>query len=132
MTDINFTLQDISTRVRAGVLFNGNPVNPATLAQPLNSVGGWSQLKFKATPKLEFNGAFGIDNPFASDVRDYSAGGQGYLSTLSQNRGGMVNFIYRPRSNLLFSAEYRHLRTSSIDTWSNNADQVNLIMGILF
>jgi hypothetical protein len=113
------------------VLFSGNPLDPTTSVQALNSIGGWSQLKFRATPKLEFNAAFGLDNPLAQDVRDYS-NGQGYLSTLVQNRSALVNFIYRPRSNLLFSAEYRHLRTSVIDSNSYNADQVNLMMGILF
>ena len=98
----------------------------------LDSVGGWAQLKFRATSKLEFNGAFGQDNPFASDVRAFS-GTTGYSPfTLVRNRGSFVNFIYRPRSNLLFSAEYRHLRTFDISNESWTADQVNLMMGVLF
>jgi hypothetical protein len=44
----------------------------------------------------------------------------------------MVNFIYRPRSNLLLSTEYRHLTTYAVDTGEWSADQVNLMMGILF
>jgi len=113
------------------VLFDGNPTVPYTQVEGLDSVGGWSQLKYKATAKLEFNGAFGMDSPFAGDVRGYSAG-QGYLGTLVQNRGALVNFIYRPRSNLVFSTEYRHLRTAEIDSGSHTAEQVNMIMGILF
>lgn len=98
----------------------------------LDSVGGWSQLKFRASSKLEFNGAFGQDNPFASDVRAFS-NTSGYSPlTLIRNRGSLVNFIFRPRSNLLFSAEYRHLRTFDISNESWTADQVNLMMGILF
>ena len=58
--------------VGRSVLFSGNP-NPYAQLQALNSVGGWSQLKFKASSKLEFNGAFGVDNPFAGDVRGLSA-----------------------------------------------------------
>jgi hypothetical protein len=42
-----------------------------------------------------------------------------------------MNFIYRPRSDLLFSGEYRRLRTSEIGAL-NTADQINLIMGVLF
>jgi hypothetical protein len=113
------------------VLFGGDPLNPYTVVQPLDSIGGWSQLKFKANAKLEFNGAFGLDNPTAEDVRGYSIG-QGYVSTLVENRSALVNFIYRPRSNLLFSAEYRHLRTFVIDSDTHQAEQVNLMMGILF
>ena len=114
------------------VLFDGNPYDSATRIRPLDSMGGWSQLKFKATPKLEFNGAFGMDSPFAEDVRAFNAS-QSYVDpTLVQNRSALVNFIYRPRSNLLFSSEFRHLRTFEIDRDSHTAEQVNLMMGILF
>jgi hypothetical protein len=114
------------------VLFDGNPFDSTTRIRPLDSMGGWSQLKFKATAKLEFNGAFGMDSPFAEDVRAFYAS-QSYVDpTLVQNRSALVNFIYRPRSNLLFSSEFRHLRTFEIDRDSHNAEQVNLMMGILF
>ena len=100
--------------------------------QPLNSVGGWSQLKFRATSKLEFNGAFGVDNPYAADVRTYPVSPNYVPSLLLQNRSAMVNFIYRPRSDLLFSGEYRYLRTFDLDAGSPTSEQVNLMMGILF
>jgi len=113
------------------VLFNANPLRPNSQLRALDSIGGWSQLKVKATDKLEFNGGFGLDNPFAEDLRPFAAG-QNYFGSLSQNRGAMINFIYRPRSNLLLSTEYRHLTTYAIDTGSWSADHVNLMMGILF
>jgi hypothetical protein len=40
--------------------------------------------------------------------------------------------IYRPRSDLLFSAEFRHLKTFTTDNGTYNADHVNLMMGVLF
>ncbi len=113
------------------VLFSGNP-NPYKQLRALNSVGGWSQLKIKASGKLEFNGAFGVDNPFADDVRVFPLSPSYIDASLAQNRSELVNFIYRPRSDLLFSGEYRHLRTFDIDAGSPTADQVNLMMGILF
>ena len=97
----------------------------------LNSVGGWSQLKLTATNKLEFNGAFGVDNPFARDVRGFPLSA-GFPAPLLQNRSSLINVIYRPRSDLLFSGEYRHLRTFDIDAGSPTSDQLNLMMGILF
>jgi hypothetical protein len=58
---------------------------------------------------------------------------QSYVDpTLARNRGSLVNFVYRPRSNLLFSTEYRYLRTFHIDNENYPAGQVNLMMGILF
>ena len=98
----------------------------------MNSVGGWSQLKVKATDKLEFNGAFGVDNPFAGDVRGFLLSPNYFRERSLQNRSSLLNFIYRPRSDLLFSGEYRHLRTFDVDAGSPTSDQVNLMMGILF
>jgi hypothetical protein len=116
--------------VGRSVLFSDN--TPNARVQPLNSVGGWSQLKVKATDKLEFNGAFGVDNPFAGDVRGFSLSPNYVPGALLQNRSSLLNFIYRPRSDLLFSGEYRHLRTFDVDAGSPTSDQVNLMMGILF
>jgi hypothetical protein len=116
--------------VGRSVLFSGNPAVQGEL-RPLNSVGGWSQLTFRATGKLEFNGAFGVDNPFAADVRGFPLSA-GFPAPLLQNRSALLNVVYRPRSDLLLSGEYRHLRTFDIDSGSPTADQINLIMGILF
>jgi regulator of replication initiation timing len=117
--------------VGRSVLFSGNP-NPYAQLQPLNSVGGWSQLKVKASSKLEFNGAFGVDSPFAGDVRTYTLSPTYFPAALLQNRSALLNFIYRPRSDLLFSGEYRHLRTFDLDAGSPTAEHVNLMMGFLF
>ena len=114
------------------VLFNGDPLLPQTQVLPINSAGGWSQLKFKATPKLEFNGAFGLDSPFARDLRIFPVGNGIYDLTLLENRSAFGNFIYRPRSDLVFSAEYRHLRTLQIYNGNSSAEQFNLVMGVLF
>ena len=114
------------------VLFSGNQFNPASQVRGLNAIGGWSQLKFKASEKLEFNGAWGIDTSFAQDLRAFP-NGQSYVDpTLASNRGSLVNFVYRPRSNLLFSSEYKRLRTLDIESNNYIAQQVNLVMGILF
>jgi hypothetical protein len=116
-------------------VFNGYPGNPASQIRGLDSLGGWSQLKVRASSKLEFNAAAGQDNPFASEVRafPYSAYSSGVLSTaLTRNQSELFNVIYRPRSDLLFSAEYRHIATYELDNSRYTADHVNLVMGILF
>jgi hypothetical protein len=121
----------LSGGIGQSILLSGNPLDPTTDFRPLNSAGGWSQLKFLANPKLEFNGAFGVDAPFAADIHAFASPISYYPTVLAANRSAMANFIYRPRSDLLFSGEYRHLRTSEI-TGLNTADQVNLMMGVLF
>jgi hypothetical protein len=114
------------------VLFSGAPNNPATSVIPLNAIGGWTQVKVAPAPKLEFNAAAGQDNPYAKDLR-FFPNPQSYLNPfISRNRAEFVNFVYRPRSDLLVSAEFRHLRTFEINGDSNTANHVNLAMGFLF
>ena len=77
----------------------------------------------------------GQDNPFASQVREYpySAYRSGLLSTaFTRNQSALLNFIYHPRSALIFSTEYRHVGTYEITNVRHTADTVNLAMGILF
>jgi outer membrane murein-binding lipoprotein Lpp len=118
--------------IRRSVLFSGDPTLASTEVQALNSVGGWAQLKYRPANKWEFNAAFGMDNPYASDLK-YFPYAQAYGDpTLARNQGSFVNMIYRPRSDLLFSAEYRHLTTYTLTDGGNSAGQLNLMMGVLF
>ena len=115
------------------VVFNGPLNDPATTVLPLNSVGGWAQLKYQPLPKLEFNTAFGQDNPFAADIRYFGDQSQSYANPfLTRNRGAFGNVIYRPRSDLILSLEYRRLTSFSIYDNSYGAGQLNMAMGILF
>jgi hypothetical protein len=113
-------------------LFSGSLNNPLTTVLGLNTTGGWSQLKFKATEKLEFNGAFGEDAPSTPDLRRFSQGSTYAYTSAARNQSGFVNFIYRARSNLLFSAEYRRFWTWQVNGDKAKADQVNLGFGVLF
>ena len=114
------------------VLFSGDPSIPGSVVRGLDTVGGWAQLKYQATNKLEFNAAFGLDNPYANDLKAFPFAQAYGDPTLARNSGGFANVIFRPRSDLLFSAEYRHLKTYTIDYGPNNANHVNLMMGVLF
>ena len=116
-------------------LYNGYPTNPATSIRGLDAMGGWSQVKFRASSKLEFNAGVGQDNPFAGELRAfpysaYQTNQQNGVITRNQNE--LFNVIYRPRSDLIFSAEYRHIGTYEPDSTRYTADHINLVMGILF
>jgi hypothetical protein len=114
------------------VLWSGSLSDPKTVLHGLNSVGGWAQLKYRATAKLQFNGAFGQDNPFSSDLRNFGGNGSYYGPPFSKNRTALVNFIFQPRSDFLFSVEYRRVKTFILDSNPNGANLVNLSMGYLF
>ena len=116
-------------------LFSSNPADPASHVRALETMGGWSQLKFRASSKLEFNAAAGQDNPFASELRSFpfpAYTSAANTNAITRNQTGLFNFIFRPRSDLIFSAEYRHIATYQIDNSRYTADQLNLAMGILF
>ena len=113
-------------------LWNGVFTNPATEVYGLDSMGGWSQLKYKATPKLQFNGAFGLDNPFAGDFREYG-GSQTYFPTpLSKNQSAMGNFLFQPKSDIVLSLEYRRLKTYALDSNAHTANIIDLSVGYIF
>jgi hypothetical protein len=114
------------------VLWNGSLLDPTTDVYGLNSLGGWAQLKFKATPKLQFNGAFGQDNPFASDLRQFGGNANTYGAPLSKNQSAFGNFIYQPRSDVVFSLEYRRLKTFLLDSNANTANLITLSAGYIF
>jgi hypothetical protein len=114
------------------VLWNGRLSDPATEVYGLDSIGGWVQLKLKPTAKFEVNGAVGDDNPFSSRLRDFAANPIYSGALLSKNLGSFVNFIYRPRSDVVFSLEYKRLKTFTLDSQANAANHINLSVGYIF
>ena len=114
------------------ILFGGNPADATTPIRGLDSAGGWTQLKFQITPKLELNAVFAEDNAFAGDVRGFATDANNFGEILGRNRGALGNLVYRPRSDLLLSAEFRRLHTFPIYDSASVTNQINLAMGILF
>lgn len=115
------------------VLFSNNePQEPYTRLIGLNTVGGWTQLKYRPTTKVEINAAFGLDNPYAKDLEFFPYAFSYGEVVLARNHAGFANVIYRPRSDLLFSAEYRRIVTESITSPNWHAGHLNLMMGVLF
>src|SRR5215469_8385043 len=114
-------------------LWTGSLLDPATEVYGLASIGGWAQLKYKATSKLQFNGAFGQDNPFAGQLRQFGRNQTYYYpSPLSRNQNAMVNFLYQPKSDIVFSLEYKHLKTNTLDSGANRADIITMSAGYIF
>jgi hypothetical protein len=114
------------------IVLTGNFNDPATLIHGLDSMGGWVQLKVKPKSFFELNFAFGDDNPFASELREYPASTYYYGPLHSRNLTGFVNFIYHVRSNVVFSVEYRRLQTYNLDSDIDTANQIGLSVGYIF
>ncbi|HYL73799.1 MAG TPA: hypothetical protein VEU96_06315 [Bryobacteraceae bacterium] len=114
------------------VLFRGVPLLSTSSVLALNSAGGWAQFKFKPMERIEFNAAFGEDYPFRQGLRPLLLSRSIEGSPASRNASGFLNVIYQPRSNLLFSIEYRRLWTSSFYDPKQTADHVSISSGIVF
>ncbi len=111
-------------------VYDGYLNDPLTHVYPVNTIGGWSQLKYKPASKWEINAAFGEDSPFATDIRQDEAP-YSYRPYL-RNWTTMFNVIQRPRSNLMFSLEYRHLNSVEFSGQRDTAEHINLGVGVIF
>jgi hypothetical protein len=114
------------------VLWTGNIMDPSTVFHGLNSEGGWAQLKFTPKPKFEVNSGFGQDNPFAHELRKYGPNGSYVGPLLSRNQSPFANFIYKVRSDVMFSMEYRYLKTTYLDAGSQRLNHVNAALAYTF
>jgi hypothetical protein len=118
--------------VGTSILYGGNPTSPFTPIRGLNTAGGWAQLKLQITPKIELNGVVADDNAYAGDVRGFAIDQNNFGPILGRNRGALGNVVFRPRSDLIMSAELRRLRTFPVFSSSSTTNQLNLSVGILF
>jgi hypothetical protein len=98
----------------------------------LDDEGGWSQLKARMTPSLEANAAFGVDEGFAEQLREYTNPAMDAYTNLARNRTFLANIIYRPKTYLLFSAEYRNIYSWPIGGPVNTSQSLGLATGYSF
>ncbi|HLI03828.1 MAG TPA: hypothetical protein VKU93_06120 [Terracidiphilus sp.] len=117
----------------AGAFKDYVPYDNYTERRGLDDLGGWGQVKWRFSQIAEANVAAGEDNAFANEVRDsdYVTGQNSYQS-LARNFTAYGNFVYRPRTYLLFSAEYRQVRSWPIVGSANVNHIVGLATGYLF
>lgn len=110
-----------------------DPSTPGgTYFEVLDDVGGWAQLKERASQRLEFNAAFGIDNVPAGQLRPYASTATAVYQNLTRTRTYTGNVIFSPSAYLLFSLEYRRLLSSSVTGATNPADIIGIAAGYKF
>lgn len=112
--------------------FRTDPDTGDYYVHPLDDVGGWAQLKEKINERVELNGAFGMDDAFASEVRRYSVPTGTAYQNLSRNQTFTGNVIYKPSAYLLFSLEYRHLLSSPVLEPAAESNVIGLGAGFKF
>jgi hypothetical protein len=94
-----------------------------SLVRPVQSIGGWAQLAWLATPKLTFHLIAGQHNNQASEVSD---------GLIYKNQGYAANLVYRLAPNVLFSLEGMQLRTSYAGSGTRLNNHYDLGVAYLF
>lgn len=98
----------------------------------ITAAGGWTQLKIKLDAKSEFNFGLGIGGREAEYFRQAQPLDSSLATLSPRNEMLFVNYIFRPRSDLVFSPEFRRLRTYPASGLPAIADQVGVAAGFIF
>jgi hypothetical protein len=104
----------------------------ARLLGEVGVIGGWSQLKYKWNARNEFNVAAGTGGRNSASLRQALSTSTPAPLIPARNEMIFANYVFRPRSDLVFSAEYRRIRTYEVTGAPDIAGQVGLAMGFLF
>jgi len=118
--------------IGASIVYGGNRNLPYTPIHGVDSAGGWTQLKLQITPKIELNGAVSMDDAFTAKIRGFAFDADNFGRIIGRNQGLLGNVVYRPRSDLILSGEFRRLHTFPVYNSSNVINQTSASVGILF
>ncbi len=108
----------------------GVPV--AASLEQITMFGGWSQLKYKLDARSEFNLAAGMGGRNSGELRALGLSDENAYYVSPRNQLLMVNYIFRPRSDLVLSPEFRRLRTYPVTGAPMLANQFGVSAGFLF
>ncbi len=115
------------------VVSGTNPVSGLATLRGLNAIGGWTQLKSRFGQTLEVNATVGQDTGFAGDFHALILPATASATQLrARNRMVVGNLIFKPKTYLIFSPEYRRIWTWPIYGVRSTADIFTLSMGYQF
>ncbi len=98
-----------------------------------DTVGGWSQLKLHFSPTVETNAAFGLDDVLASNFDGLVLTTTGNPNELNARTASTIgNLIFRPKTYLIFSPEYRRILTWRYTGAANVANIYTISAGFQF
>ncbi len=100
--------------------------------EALNTIGGWAQWKYRMTNKIEWNAAMGEDDGYASQLRNAQLDYTNLYAALARNQTVFANLIYKPSNYLIFSFEYRNIKTWPLSGSAYSAQAYVLTTGYEF
>jgi hypothetical protein len=96
-------------------------------------VGGWSQMKLRINPTIEANAAFGLDNALSGNfyglILSFSTNP---LQLNARNNSVIGNVIFRPKTYLILSPEYRRIQSWLYTGVPNTANIFTITAGYQF
>lgn len=95
------------------------------------TAGGWSQLKFLLNSTFQLNAAYGLDDAFSSNFEGFNLPDNGALLD-TRNSSIIGNLIYRPKTYLILSPEYRRIKTWPYNGAPNIANVFTISAGFEF
>ncbi len=104
----------------------------APAIERLTMIGGWTQVKFPIDVRNEFNVGAGTGGRNSSGLGSIYFSNAYLEEFAARNQTLFVNYILKPRSDLVFSVEYRRLRTYPIGDDTATASQIGFAAGFLF
>lgn len=115
------------------VISGTDPISGASVTRGLNAIGGWTQFKSRIGESLEVNAAVGQDTAFAGDFHALVLSPTaGPTQLRARNRMMVGNLIFRPKTYLILSPEYRRILTWPIYGAGSTADIFTLTVGYQF
>lgn len=127
------SLAGLGGGVYKDVVTGTSPVTGAAVLHGLNAIGGWTQFKTRFSQTLETNLTIGQDNGFA---RDFHAVVQSPTASAAQlrarNRMFVANLVFRPKTYIILSPEYRRIWSWPIAGSDSTLDVFTLSAGYQF
>lgn len=114
------------------MLSGTDPVTGLPKSEGVETAGGWSQLKIHFLPTLEANAAYGLDDTFTSNFDNLILMNPTNAQVGARNSSVIGNLVFRPKSSLIFSPEYRRLQTWRYMGPANIANIFTLSVGYQF
>jgi uncharacterized coiled-coil protein SlyX len=115
------------------VVTGTSPLTGASALHGLNAIGGWAQWKTRFSEELETNLAMGLDDGFASDFHAVALPSTASTGQLrARNRMLVANMVYRPKTYIIFSPEYRRIWSWPINSSASVLDVYTLSIGFQF
>jgi hypothetical protein len=115
------------------ILIGVNPVTGGNPYRGLNAIGGWTQFKTRFGRSLEANASIGLDDGFAGDFHSLQFPATATEVQLrARNKMVVANLIFKPKTYIIFSPEYRRIWTWPIYGAGTSADIFSLSAGYQF